>query len=467
MPDQPPNAPAAIPPAQTPSDATADQTNRLAAAFPYRNGAIHCGERVGLAEIAARYGTPTYVYSGDEFVRRFRAVQAALSDLTSRDGAAPLICYSVKSNSNLAVMRLLDAAGAGFDIVSVGELARALEIGVEPGKIVFAGVGKGEREMRAALEARIGLFNVESIVELDRLDAIAGELGLGDDSVRVALRLNPDIDPGTHDYISTSRKENKFGIDLPAARDAIRNWRHTRLRPVGLHLHIGSQIAAADRYSEALEKAAPVVRAFADSGRPVELINLGGGFRVDYERGDAHDFDLTSYSRELGRLLDHFGRPRLLVEPGRYISAAAGVLIARLRYVKEVDAHRFCICDAGMSDLIRPSLYQAHHTVWPVAGHGPPPIEGLTGGPAGEPRADVVGPICESGDFLLLGANLPTLEPGELLAVYHAGAYAYTMASNYNTRPRPAEVLVTEAGGVRLVRRRETIDDLLAHERDL
>ncbi|MGE0433285.1 MAG: diaminopimelate decarboxylase [Planctomycetota bacterium] len=442
-------------------------TDRMRVDAFVHNGTAYACNGTLLSEMAAQHGTPLYVYSATEFGRRYRAIEHALADLVSRDGEKPLVCYSVKANSNIGVLRTLAQQGAGFDIVSQGEMLRALEAGADPKKIVFAGVGKQDGELRAAIAAGVGLFNVESISELKRLQACAVELKREPGSVRVALRLNPDIDPETHSYITTGKKENKFGIDLAAASALGKNWPYDRLRLAGIHMHIGSQIRKAGHYSDAMSAAAGVVRDWATAGHILEVVNLGGGFSVDYEKGSAADFNLGTYAQAVERLFTDFGRPRLVVEPGRYISAASGVMLTRITYVKKAGGRSFYICDAGMNDLMRPSFYGAWHTIWPAAGHGEPPLppaERKTDIPG---LADVVGPICESGDFLALGRELPALNEGDLLVVFHAGAYGYTMSSNYNTRPRAAEVLVHDDGRVELVRRRETYDDLLGPERNL
>ena len=434
-------------------------------AFPFNGNAFACNG-TPLADIAAEHGTPLYVYSATELGRRYRAIEHALADLVSRDGEKPLVCYSVKANSNLGVLRTLVAQGAGFDIVSQGEMVRAIEAGADPKRIVFAGVGKQDGELRAAIQAGVGLFNVESVGELSRLQAIATEMGCEPDSVRIALRLNPDIDPDTHSYITTGKKENKFGIDLATGADLGKSWPFDRLRLAGLHMHIGSQIRNAGHYSDAMSAAAGVVRDWAQAGHMLEVVNLGGGFSVDYEKGTAADFNLGTYATAVERLFTDFGRPRLIVEPGRYISAPSGVMLTRIKYVKHAGGRAFYICDAGMNDLMRPSFYGSWHTIWPVEGHGEPPFapEKKSDKPG---LCDVVGPICESGDFLALGREMPALKEGDLLVVFHAGAYGFTMASNYNTRPRAAEVMVQDDGKVKLVRRRETYDDLLGPERDL
>ncbi len=458
----------------TPTNTTSTlEPNPIAAAFPYCSEASVqslCVRGTSLAELAQTFDTPLFVYSGEEISRRFTAVAEALAPIRSAAGEPPLICYSVKANSNMHILRMLAELGAGFDIVSRGELKRALEAGARPENIVFAGVGKADEELREAIRAEVGLFNVESVGELERLQAIAAELGREEKSVRVALRLNPDVDPETHSYITTGKKENKFGIDLAAARRQIEAWRYPHLALVGVHLHIGSQIRKAEKYTQAIESAAPLLRLMRELGHPFDRINLGGGFGVDYTSA-AGDFQLGDYTERVQQALDAFGKPRLLVEPGRFISAPAGLLLTRVLYVKPAGPHRFYVVDGAMNDLMRPSLYAAYHAVWPVTGHGAPP-EDLAHADeqakeAGAGLANVVGPICESGDFLALGRKLPELERGNLLAVFHAGAYGFTMASNYNTRPRPAEVLVQPDGTPKLIRRRETYDDLLAPEREV
>ncbi len=401
-------------------------------------------EDVPLARLARRFGTPLYVYSQNTILSHYRKIAQAFSDLK------PLICYSVKANANLSILRLLAGEGAGLDIVSQGELTRGLAAGVPPERIVYAGVGKTETELEAALRAGIHMFNVESEPEARLINQVAGRLGV---QARVAFRVNPDVDAGTHHYITTGRKENKFGLSIPIALGLFRTSRRLRnLKPVGLHVHLGSQITTATPYLQALKRLARVVEALRRDGFEIESFNLGGGLGIIYN--EERPQTANEFAQAVRPLLSPLGC-RLILEPGRFIVGNAGVLLTRVQYVKRGHAKTFAIVDAGMNDLIRPSLYGAFHQILPVTRrHGGKTV--LT---------DVVGPICESGDFLGKDRRLPALEAGDLLVVKSAGAYGMAMASNYNSRPRPAEVLVS-GGRARLIRRRETYADLMALEQD-
>lgn len=432
--------------------------------FAYRNGELHC-EAVPVARIAAEVGTPVFIYSRATILHHYRALIEAFAEVD------PLICYSVKANGNLAILQLLAAAGAGFDVVSGGELHRALAAGGRPERIVFAGVGKTDTEMEQAIAAGILLFDVESEAELAALASVASRLG---STARVALRVNPDVDPRTHTYITTGKRGTKFGIDLETAGRLVRNWPVGRQAHLaGLHMHIGSQITAVQPYVDALFRVAAVAEAARAAGHHLEYLNLGGGFGIFYRDHEA--LPAQAFARELVPLIRRIGL-KTLMEPGRFIVGNAGILLTRVTFVKEAGPRRFVIVDAAMNDLLRPTLYQAYHKVWPVRAGGPPPDEGTDGvrrldvGGAdtlAEPEmVDVVGPICESGDFLAQDRLLPPVSRGDLLAIFSAGAYGMSMASNYNARPRAAEVLV-EGDAFRLVRRRETYADLLAPEQDL
>ena len=410
--------------------------------FHLSDGELHA-EGVPLETIASRFGTPCYVYSRNAIESAFQALDRALT------GLPHLICYAVKANSNLAVLDLLARQGAGFDIVSGGELARVLAAGGKPQNIVFSGVGKSEAEMEAALAAGILCFNVESAAELRALDAIAGRMGR---VAPVSLRVNPDVDPKTHPYIATGLKDSKFGIpiaDAPALyRDAAGL---TNLAVRGVDCHIGSQITDLSVCVEAAEKMFALADRIEADGLPLEHVDLGGGLGIRYR--DEETIPFADYANVV-RAARGARRHRLLFEPGRVLVADAGVLLTRVIYLKPGAGRDFAIVDAAMNDLIRPALYEAWH---PVAAVRPR---------AGETRRwQLVGPICESADFLAHDRELALAE-GDLLAIGGAGAYGFVMSSNYNSRPRACEVLV-DGKSLHLARRRESIDELFAHENPL
>jgi diaminopimelate decarboxylase len=400
-------------------------------------------EEVGVAELAERYGTPLFVYSAATLRRHFHAFDSAFESIPH------LTCYSAKSNSNLSVLRLLQQEGAGADIVSGGELQRALEAGIAPEKIVFSGVGKRVDEMDAALQAGILMFNVESEQELLALSQRALNLGT---TAPVSLRINPDVDPETHPYISTGLKKNKFGIDIARAFDLyIQANELLGLDPVGIDCHIGSQLTRISPFLDALERLKDLYRRLHGAGVNIRYLDLGGGLGITYEEEEPpHP---AQFGRALTEALQDLDLT-LILEPGRVISGNAGIMVTRTLYVKQSDAKTFFIVDAAMNDLIRPAFYQAYHRAAEVRRGGRPQV-----------RADVVGPICETGDFLAQDRLMPEVRPGELLAFFSAGAYGFAMSSQYNTRPRAAEVLV-DGSEARLVRRRESVDELLAPERD-
>ncbi|MGD8874010.1 MAG: diaminopimelate decarboxylase [Gammaproteobacteria bacterium] len=408
--------------------------------FSYHNGSLHA-EDVPLADIAAQFGTPCYVYSRATLERHWQVFDAAL-------GTHPhLICYAVKANSSLAVLQVLARLGSGFDIVSGGELERVLRAGGDPAKIVFSGVGKQVPEMQRALEAGIRCFNVESEPELLRLDRVAGELGM---TAPVSLRVNPDVDARTHPYISTGLRDNKFGIDVGIALHA---YEHAaalpNIRVSGIDCHIGSQLTETAPFVDALDRVLDLVDRLQASGIPLAHVDVGGGLGIPYRREDAPP-PPDSYARALlARMTD---RPQeLLLEPGRAIAGNAGVLLTRVEYLKHTACKNFAVVDAAMNDLQRPALYDAWHDIIPVA---PRTGEAVT--------YDVVGPVCETGDFLGRQRDLALAE-GDLLAVRSAGAYGFTMSSNYNTRPRAAEIMV-DGDGFHVIRERETLDDLVRGE---
>ncbi|WP_287155283.1 diaminopimelate decarboxylase [Candidatus Solincola tengchongensis] len=410
-------------------------------AFQYRDGVLHA-EEVPLTRIAEEVGTPVYVYSRRTLRDHYRRLDQAFAEVPH------LICYSVKANSNLGVLSVLAREGAGADIVSGGELYRALKAGIPPERVVFAGVGKTAEEMAYALRSGILMFNVESEGELLLLDRVAGELGKRAD---IALRINPDVDPGTHPYIATGLKEAKFGITMeeaPAVLERAAALEHVRL--VGVHQHIGSQITDVEPFRESLERTGELVRSLRRKGLEIRYINIGGGFGIPYDEEEVpYPVD---YARVLAPVLKEHGCTAIL-ETGRMIVGNAGVLVTRVLYRKRSGKKRFLVVDAAMNDLIRPSLYGSFHRILPV-------VESLRE----EETVDVVGPVCETGDYLARDRSLPRAEPGELLAVMSAGAYGFVMSSNYNSRRRAAEVMV-DGRDFLVVRERETMDDLVRGER--
>ncbi|HEX4883389.1 MAG TPA: diaminopimelate decarboxylase [Casimicrobiaceae bacterium] len=411
----------------------------MTAGFHYADGEL-CAEGVPLSRIAAEFGTPAYVYSRAALAANYRAFDEALA------GLPHLVCYAMKANPNLAVLSVFARMGSGFDIVSGGELARVLAAGGDPSKVVFSGVGKTEAEMRVALAAGIHCFNVESEAELERLAAVAAAAGR---RAPVSLRVNPDVDPKTHPYISTGLKENKFGIDFDAAPALYRRAAALpSLRVVGIDMHIGSQLTELTPYREAAEKLLGLVDALAREGIALRHIDVGGGLGIRYR--DEAPVPLADYAAMLAHLMQ--GRTETLVfEPGRLLVGDAGVLLTRVEYLKRGSSRSFAIVDAAMNDLLRPALYDAWHPVDAVRPRG-----------GASERWQVVGPICESGDFLAHDRDL-ALAPGDLLAIGAAGAYAMAMSSNYNARPRACEVLV-DGQRAHLVRRRERVEDLFAGE---
>jgi diaminopimelate decarboxylase len=407
--------------------------------FSYRDNVLFA-EGVALPAIAERFGTPTYVYSRAHIEAQYRAYADALA------GLPHLVCFAVKANSNLGVLNLLARLGAGFDIVSRGELERVLSAGGEPGKIVFSGVGKSREDMRRALEVGVHCFNVESAEELERLQEVAASLGK---RAPISLRVNPDVDAGTHPYISTGLKENKFGIDIAKAEAVYaRAAELPNLEIIGVDCHIGSQLTSLSPFLDALDRLLLLIDRLAERGIRIRHLDLGGGLGVQYRDEQpplAGEYIAAVRERLAGRDLE------LVFEPGRSIVANAGVLLTRVEFLKRTDHKDFAIVDAAMNDLIRPALYQAWMDIVPV--------EQRSGEAA---RYDIVGPICETGDFLGKDREL-VLREGDLLAVRSAGAYGFVMSSNYNTRGRAAEVLV-DGEQVHEVRRRETLTELFAGE---
>ncbi|OEC47500.1 diaminopimelate decarboxylase [Pseudomonas sp. 1D4] len=408
-------------------------------AFTYRDGELFA-EGVALSAIASRFGTPTYVYSRAHIEAQYRSYADALQ------GVPHLVCYAVKANSNLAVLNLLARLGSGFDIVSSGELERVLAAGGSADRIVFSGVGKSRDDMRRALEVGVHCFNVESVDELERLQVVAAEM---DVKAPISLRVNPDVDAGTHPYISTGLKENKFGIAIEQAEAVyLRAASLSNLDVVGVDCHIGSQLTSLPPFLDALDRLLALVDRLATQGVHIRHLDLGGGLGVRYKDEQppvAGDYIKAVRERIAGRDL------ALVFEPGRYIVANAGVLLTQVEYLKHTEHKNFAVIDAAMNDLIRPALYQAWMDVVPVQ-----PRDGEA------QRYDLVGPICETGDFLAKDRDLALAE-GDLLAVRSAGAYGFVMSSNYNTRGRAAEVMVDGEQAYE-VRRRETLEELYAGE---
>lgn len=411
--------------------------------FTYRDGELSA-ESVPLRQIAEAVGTPTFVYSYTALEERFRAFDAALGERPH------LICYSVKANSNLSVLQALAGWGAGADIVSGGELYRALRAGMTPGRIVFSGVGKREDEIEYALGAGILAFHVESRMELEAIDRVAARLGR---RAPVSLRVNPDVDAETHPYISTGLKENKFGVPLGEAREAYR-WAAGRehLEVVGVACHIGSQLTKVAPFRDAVGCVARLVRELTEEGVRLRYLDVGGGLGIRY--GEEAPPSVEDYGAAIGEVLEACGVPGLglLCEPGRVIVGPVGVLLTRVLYLKQGEAKNFVVVDAGFNDLVRPAFYEAFHEIRPVTEEAREPL-----------MADVVGPICETADFLGRERVLGRPRAGELLAVMSAGAYGFTMSSNYNSRPRAAEVMV-RGERFAVVRRREALDDLVRGE---
>jgi diaminopimelate decarboxylase len=411
-------------------------------AFAYHGSEFYC-EEVPLAKIAQDVGTPCYIYSRRMLVDGYGALDRAFS------GLSHLICYAMKANSNLAILRVFIDAGGGLDIVSGGELFRALRAGAAPQRIVFAGVGKSAEEIEAALQADILLFNVESPQELDALQAVAAKLGK---RARVAVRVNPDVDPKTHPYISTGLRQSKFGVPIQEAMDLYHSMRALgNIEPVGVHVHIGSQITQVAPFQESLAKLVPLVKGLRQDGFNIRYLDIGGGIGIRYK--DEGPPAASEYADTLRPLLGELDCT-VLMEPGRLLVGNAGVLVTRVLYAKANQDKRFLVVDGGMNDLIRPSLYDAYHAIVPV-------VQRSNGQP--DVTLDVVGPVCESGDFLAKGRPMPACQPGDLLAVLSAGAYGFAMASNYNARPRVPEVMV-HGDQFAVVRARETYEDLIRGE---
>ncbi len=420
--------------------------------FRYRGDRLFC-EETDVADVAAGVGTPFYLYSHRTIVDHFDKIRDAFAPLGSLPGGGgaaegfPLICYAMKANANLAVLRILVGRGAGLDVVSGGELRKGLRAGVAPGKVVYASVGKTDDEIRLGLVKGILLFNVESLPELERIQAIAAETGR---RARVALRINPDVAAPTHSFITTGTLKNKFGLDLATARRIFqRAAAYPAVDLVGLHLHLGSQITTGRPFLEALRRTLDFIGELRAAGVRLEYLDIGGGLGIVYR--NERPQTAREFARAVLPVLKKTGL-KIILEPGRFIVGNAGIFVTRVLYLKDNGFKKFLIVDGGMNDLIRPAFYDAYHEIRPVVRTQGRRI-----------RCDVVGPVCESGDFFARDRLLPPCRTGELLAVMSTGAYGYVMASNYNARPRPAEVLV-RGGRFAVVRRRETFADLVRGE---
>ncbi len=427
--------------------------------FSYVRGEL-MAEGIPVREIADRHGTPLYIYSVKTIATHYGRLRDAFGD-SRHLPRPPIVCYSIKANSNLSILKLMRDLGAGFDAVSGGEIHRALKVGADPRSIVYAGVGKTDAEIELGLRQGILFFNVECQEELENIDRISGRLGK---KAPAALRVNPDVDPHTHTYITTGKKETKFGVDLVRALEIISRARGLRnVSLSGLHVHIGSQITKVEPYVETVRRIVEFLPEARRAGLEPEWLDIGGGFGIWYK-----DKTARPASEIASALLPMLARTgcKVLLEPGRFIVGNAGILVTRVLYVKESGGKKFAICDAGMNDLIRPTLYGAYHRIWPVvtdAGHsGEAPDEQGWEGPAAP--TDVVGPICESGDFFARDRRLPPLRRGDLLCVFSAGAYGYAMASTYNSQPRPCEVMVSGREAM-VVTERESLEDLTRNER--
>ncbi|MHB8894063.1 MAG: diaminopimelate decarboxylase [Candidatus Geothermincolia bacterium] len=409
--------------------------------FVYKNGVLYC-EDLRVSDIAAKVGTPFYLYSKNTFTSHFNAIDAAFGEVPH------IICYSVKANSNVAIIKTLANEGAGADVVSGGELFRALKGGVDPKKIVYAGLGKTADEIEYGLKEGILMFNVESSQELMLINDVAQRIGI---QAPIALRVNPDVDPRTHPYIATGLKKSKFGIPL---KEAMAEYEVAQklpgLNPIGVHQHIGSQIMDSGPFESSLRKVTNLAKSLKVLGMDIRYINIGGGFGIQYTDEEAPAPE--QFATALVPLLQESGST-VIMEVGRMIAGNAGILVTKVLYNKQGEEKKFVVVDAAMNDLIRPSLYQAQHHIGPVAYRDGAPEE----------KVDVVGPICESGDFLAQDRSMPEAQSGDLLAVFTAGAYGFTMSSNYNSRKRVPEILVSGKKAY-VIRRRETNEDLVRGE---
>jgi diaminopimelate decarboxylase len=423
--------------------------------FNYKNGELYC-ENVPAAKIAAEVGTACYVYSKATLLHHFNQVKNAFAEIN------PTICFSIKSCGNINLCKVLSDAGSGFDVTSGGELFRALQAGGDPKKIIYAGVGKTDDEIRDAINVGIAAFNIESEAEIENIDRIAGEMGK---QAIGAVRINPDVDPKTHAKTTTGKKETKFGVDIERAERVFEQYKNLKnLRIGGIHIHIGSPVYEIQPYVDAVKKVTALIDRLTEKGHKIEWLDLGGGFAVNYKNPEQAK-PVTEHAKALIPLLKD--KPyHIAFEPGRYIAGNAGILLTKVLYRKTGGAKQFIIVDAGMNDLIRPTLYESYHFIWPVKPDAKNVIDRRDSeqAPVDGEVVDVVGPICESGDYLAVDRALPKTQRGDLLAVFTAGAYGFAMASNYNNRPRLPEVLV-DGDTYKVIRRRETFEDLVAAER--
>ncbi len=425
--------------------------------FCYRGGKLFA-EDVDVERIAAEVGTPAYIYSEGTFVDHLRKMQEAYRELETT------ICFSVKACSNIHILELMARQGSGFDIVSGGELYRALQAGADPAKVVYAGVGKTDEEIVQALQAGIGYFNIESEQELENLIRLVEQCSGRRAAVKAALRVNPDIDYQTHAYLRTGKKETKFGVDIERALAVFEKYgRNRSVQLRAIHVHLGTGGKTIDPYVEAVEKILPLIDRLRAQGHEIDMLNLGGGYGADYETQTVPSAE--QYAQGIVPLLKSRSL-KLVLEPGKSICANAAILLTRVLYTKQGGSKRFIIVDAGMNDLIRPSLYGAFHFIWParVESRFVPTARSQDLRVEGGETVDIVGPICEGADFLAQDRSIPPVQRGDLLAVFTAGAYGFTMSSNYNARPRAPEVLVT-GSQFKVIRRRETYEDLVAPER--
>lgn len=423
--------------------------------FTYRNRELYC-EEIPVRELAKQFGTPLFVYSSATLLHHLKQIQTAFAE------ANPLICYSVKTNGNIHIAKLMAEHGSGFDVTSAGELYRALKAGAKGHQIVFAGVGKTDPEIKYALEQDILFFNVESEEELHNLGAVAKSLGK---VARATLRVNPDLPPKTHAKTDTSVKGVKFGLDIDTVVEVAQGVvGHPNLKVVGLHMHLGSPILSAEPYRLGIEKGLKLIEAFRKQGHDIQYLNMGGGFGIHYRKQEA--LPAGAFAEVILPGVKASGC-QLVLEPGRFIVGNAGCLVSEVIFTKESGGKHYIIQSAAMNDLIRPTLYDSFHRIWPVqpAAGLPAPPEDYEAEIPNTMKQNVVGPVCESGDYLAKDRALPVLKRGDLLATFSAGAYGMAMSSNYNARCRAAEVLVT-GDKVRLIRRRETLEDLVAAEVD-
>jgi diaminopimelate decarboxylase len=422
--------------------------------FHYKDGRL-LAENVPVERIAGQVGTPVYIYSKATFLEHLQRIRKAYAGLDT------MVCYSVKACGNINILRFMAQAGGGFDIVSGGELYRAIAAGADPSKIVFAGVGKTDREIIEALDAGIAYFNIESEAELENLIRLADRQGK---KAKAALRVNPDVDYKTHRFLKTGKKETKFGVDLDRAQKVFAQYGADDVVSLcAVHVHLGTGGKTIDPYVEAVRRVLPLIDTLRSQGHTVEALNLGGGYGADYESDTVPS--AADYAGGIVPLLEDKNL-RLILEPGKSISANAGILLCRVLYLKQGGAKKFIIVDAAMNDLIRPCLYDAFHFIWPAqVGHKYlPPKRSKDLHIAGTEQVDIVGPICEGSDFLAKDRSIPPVRQADLIAVFTAGAYGFTMSSNYNARCRAAEVLV-DGDKFNVIRRRETYEDLTALEK--